>query len=257
MIAGEWGSDYTPIAPLIVDDFESYADTTAMEVKWSDRFAGPTGCGNILTLLTDANDCHQGTKALQWDYDLSCIFATGTCEILYDANSSPIDLSQYDEMSVWLKRHTDNSQEYLFYVQYLNAYPDTNGVVTGEKWIYKKDGSTWSEPNEWTELVIDLHDLRYMPYSESLGYDELSDINDVRGIVFGVYSSLHNEDVGDMDEGTIDIDDIELRVVPPCPVQLEGDTNNDCDVDIEDLAALVDTWLDCTDPYEEGCVDVR
>ena len=37
----------------------------------------------------------------------------------------------------------------------------------------------------------------------------------------------------------------------------ERDVNKDCYVDLGDLAMLAQSWLDCTQPYGDGCVDLR
>ncbi|HOL31430.1 MAG TPA: hypothetical protein PK052_05550 [Anaerohalosphaeraceae bacterium] len=36
-----------------------------------------------------------------------------------------------------------------------------------------------------------------------------------------------------------------------------GDFNRDCKVDVADLSEMAAAWLDCTNPYDTGCVDLR
>jgi len=36
---------------------------------------------------------------------------------------------------------------------------------------------------------------------------------------------------------------------------LPGDTNEDCRVNLSDVAGLANEWLNCTEPHEEGCIE--
>lgn len=36
---------------------------------------------------------------------------------------------------------------------------------------------------------------------------------------------------------------------------LPADTNEDCQVDLGDVAEVADKWLDCTEPHDEGCIE--
>ena len=38
---------------------------------------------------------------------------------------------------------------------------------------------------------------------------------------------------------------------------LWADFDEDCDVDISDLSQLAADWLDCSRPYDPGCIDLR
>lgn len=38
---------------------------------------------------------------------------------------------------------------------------------------------------------------------------------------------------------------------------LWADFDEDCDVDLADLSEMAQAWLDCTNPYDPGCVDLR
>lgn len=253
-VAADWQIDnFIPGSENAVNDFEDYASQAELDSNWSSYY-NQTG-NSELNLITDPAKAHSGSQAIQWDYDLTTVPVNGgMSEIVYELDS-PVNLSEYNQFSLWMYRQGENSQEYILYVKFLDGAGNTNDNISGEKWITIEEGSTYGDPNEWVEWNIDLHDLHYeQSTGVSNGYDELSDITDVRALVFGTYSGSIG---GEMGSGTITFDDFKLAVLPVCTAPLNGDVNTDCKVDITDLNMLANEWIDCTEPYLEDCLNLN
>ncbi|MCE5340449.1 MAG: hypothetical protein LLF92_04900 [Planctomycetaceae bacterium] len=224
------------VTETTLQDFESYNDETFAN-SWEAYYNSTHP--SSLVLLTDPAYAQTGQKAAQWSYDLSGALADGKCEVLYTLDA-PVDLSQYDEIKVWIKRHAGNSDEHLFYIKFLN----NGGMlanIAGESLVY--DGATISNPDVWTEWTVDLHNLNY-DYASGNGYNSLEDITSMSHILFGIWSS---STLGDMGSGVIDLDEISLGVF------LSGDLDKNGKIDFADIANFSDMWLDCTDPQLSGC----
>lgn len=224
-LAGQWlDDDFLPMSPdNSLEDFESYADQSGLESVWSigSGFYPETGTSTV-SLITDPAQVHGGSKALRWTYDN--LVAGGAYSEFNTALTTPIDLTQYDEMHVWLNRHAGNSLEDILYVKFLSSF-DQSGIEA-EAWIEASNGSTRT-PTGWTKWVIDLNNL-------TTGTKD--NLNNVVGYFFGTW--------GQSGTGTIDFDDIVLvDTITDCGTNPPAsDLNGDCVVNLEDFAMLAINW---------------
>jgi len=228
LLAGNWLLDTTPNNST-VDDFESYTatgpGTGTLLNSWTEFPEAPGQ--SMMTLLTQPADAQGGDQAMRWEYDV----ASGQwAEIVWVAGS-PVNLSLYDEMRFWVKRHAGNSEASLLYVKFLEG--TSTSEIAAEWYLSQADGSTYADPNEWVELVVDLNNLNFGG-TAALGYTELSQITAVEQIMIGCY---HQTTAG---TGTIDVDDV--RLLGPTVIVKE-DINGDFHVNLLDFALLAEDWL--------------
>lgn len=213
------------VSQVGIENFESYATTSALLSSWEIDFFAPGS--STLQLIDVPADAYQGSKAMRWEYDVGGGGQWAEIELVLE---SELDLSQYDQMRLRIKKHTDNSMENLLYVKFLD-----NWSITGESWIERVDGSTYYPINEWDEWVVDLHNLT----AWKNGYSELAELTSIDQIMFGCAgSSLEGGD----GTGTIDFDEIVL-IQRPCSAYPEGDINLDCKVNFTDFAIMAEKWL--------------
>jgi hypothetical protein len=122
---------------------------------------------------------------------------------------------------------------------------ETGNVASVNQWnnaeCWVEDDMMYAKINDHVESVI-------MPGLLSFPDDETR----YEGITIGAGYD------GDRRWTSAYIDNIELYSLDVCGSwgYLPTDFNEDCVVDIEDLAVLVESWLVCTDPQVEGCVDL-
>lgn len=243
VLAEEWLNDYTatPFDANDVEngDFESYSASTPVETNWEEfYYAGYLGStsSSEIALITDPANAHSGSQALTWHYDSADTSGNNAnfTEILYYFDTPIKNLSDYDQMRVWIKRHSGNSQENLLYVKFFDYGYDI-GNIAAEAWLVKSEGSTYANPDEWYEWIIDLEG---MMFKTGNGYMNTGDILDLSAILFGV-----SDDEGTGGTGTIDIDDIVLVKLATCSEQKAQDLNNDCVIDLADVAIFIEGWL--------------
>ncbi|MFI4912512.1 MAG: LamG-like jellyroll fold domain-containing protein [Sedimentisphaeraceae bacterium JB056] len=233
-----WLGDTTDVAAtesMMEDgDFESYADQAALESDWADNglaaSAGATTSSTV-TLLTNPADTFSGSKAMRWTYD--CVDTSGSAihftELIYTLGSS-LNLSQYDQMILWIKPHVGNSLEDAMYIKFLDG--GTSSIDAKAFAIRERlNGSTSQVAGQWQQWVIDLNNLLY----NVDGIDDLSQLTDIRGLYLGCYSGAG--------QGVIDIDDITLVSNSQCSMSVEADINGDCIVDLDDYSTLASDWL--------------
>lgn len=215
---------------LVVDNFESYANQTALDANWSMITGSEPNRGTgSLTLLTNPGDVYEGSRALRFDYNDTSHGEPNTrtefCRFF-----SPIDINEYDELRVWIKRHGGNSEENILYFKLYNG-DTTPEFIQLQHHLHWVDGSTYADPNQWVEWVAD---LRENPDTEFLnGAYSIKGFASMRGIIFGCESSAEHPG----GKGTIDFDRIEFINYP------EGDLNKDGKVNFADFVQLAINWL--------------
>ncbi len=231
VMASQWlNNDFQALLPDVgMDDFEGYANQAALDLVWTETSGTyPSTGSQTITLITDPGQTHSGSKAVRWDYDNS-----GSVLVITEFNTvlgAGIDLTQYNEMHVWMNRHAGNSLEDIFYIKFYNG-TIAQGSIKAESWIDDPDGSTQS-PTGWTKWIIDL---------DNLTRGTKADLDNVVGYFFG---AVGQAGIG-YGSGTIDFDDIVLvNSIPNCgsskPVM---DLNDDCIVSLGDFAVLAKFWV--------------
>jgi hypothetical protein len=220
--------------PFVTDNFENYNSFDNLAYVWDYEPPWAPGTSTI-SLITDAGSAHSGSKAMSWQYDVT---TNGIGELWAEIDSwnmTPVNVSLFDELHVWVNRHPGNSTESIFYLKFYQGGTDAENVAA-DAHIPDTEGSS-SSPTGWTEWVINLHkDLIYF----HAGYSKLSDLDDVRCILFGVDSKPGH--IGGT--GTIDIDDmVFVDYTPSCASNPAGDLNSDCIVNFEDIAVFAVNWM--------------
>jgi hypothetical protein len=239
LMAGAW-LDTSVTVPATVADFEKgtfeeYANQAALDAYWSDfgeSAAGGSTAMSTATLLTDPADARSGSQALRWQYNTNDFSGgNGTYTDLVFALDNPIDLTQYDYMSLWLKRAAGNALQSGLYVKFLNGGTGFADAAASSEFITAQQGSTAQPADVWDNWLIDLNNLYYIQ-------SEPIPLTDVRGILIGCWDSDGNQGIG-----TIDIDDIELINARQCSGMIDADINGDCVVDMNDYSELAQSWL--------------
>lgn len=229
-MASDWlDNSFLPLlSDNALDNFEGYANQAAMENVWSlTSGTYPSSGSQTITLITNPAQAHSGSKALRWAYNNS-----GTGTIWSEFNTVlavPVDLTQYNEMHVWVNRQPGNSLEDIFYIKFYNGSV-AQSSVKAESWIDDPEGSTQT-PTGWTKWVIDLDNL-------TLG--SKADLDNVVGYFFG---AVGQAGIG-YGSGTIDFDDIVLvNTIPNCGTTPTWDLSGDCQVNLDDFVILGQSWM--------------
>ncbi|AQQ69893.1 hypothetical protein SMSP2_00227 [Limihaloglobus sulfuriphilus] len=230
-------NDLQPLlSDVETDDFESYASQGDMEVWWGLTSGSyPSRGTSTITLLTNPADAYEGNNALRWEYDNSGVETESWTEF-NRILANPVDLSQYNEMRIWVNRHIGNSQERLLYLKfYQESIVESN--ILAEAQLDVSQGSTF-EPIGWNQIVIPLNneDLIF-----TRGASSMEDLSNVVGFFFGV---VGDENTG-KGSGTIDIDDISfVNTDPNCGGNPPAwDLDGNCAVDFGDFAIMAANWL--------------
>ncbi len=220
MIVSDWLTDNTAVAGAssMLEDFESGIS------DWS-LYYNSTAPSTITALTSGAAE---GSGGLKWDYDVTTSVGLVYAEILY-ALDTPVNLSQYDRVNIKVKRYLTNSDESSVYIKFLDGGL-TNANLSGKTYL---PGDTIASNEQWQIWSIDLHNLNYSDGGTT--YTKLSDITNVRGIMFGV--------IGNAGTGTIEMDAIELATTPECSAAIDTDLNGDCVVNLLDYAIVASNWL--------------
>jgi hypothetical protein len=221
-LADDWLADNTgDIVTTVVEDFESYANTSEMLNNWSVFNASHP---STMTLFGTGGP--DNSKILEWDY--FCGTGYNWPEIVFDIGHS-IDLTQYDQFSIWVKTYLGNSTEDKLYVKFM-CDGLTADNVGGEYWF---PGSTSGNPGEWIQYTVNMHDLVYMQYNNSI--DRLEDMTNCLGVMLGC---VGNSGSG----GTIDFDG--LNLVNFSGAAPEADINADWKVNFSDFAIFAEHWME-------------
>ncbi len=220
MIVSDWLTDNTAVAGAssMLEDLEAGLS------DWS-LYYNSTAPSTITALTSGAA---QGSGALKWDYDVTTSVGNVYAEILYTLDT-PVNLSQYDRVNIKVKRYLTNSSESSVYVKFLDGGL-TNANLSGKTYL---PGATVASDEQWQIWTIDLHNLNYSDGGTT--YTKLSDITNVQGIMFGV--------IGNAGTGTIEMDAIELAMMPECSAAIDTDLNGDCVVNLLDYAIVASNWL--------------
>jgi hypothetical protein len=203
-----------------------------MEAFWGTSSGSYADRGiSTITLLTNPADVHSGSKALRWTYDNTTSSYTRVWSEFNMLLASPLDLSKFAQMRIWVNRHPSNSQEELMYLKFYNGAVDSAHIMASCEVLTQANGSTYS-PTGWAEWVINLGSLTF-----SNGAASVADLTNVQGFFFGAVGDVATSGKG---TGTIDFDDISLTgcLTPPT-----WDLNGDCVVNFMDCEKFVESWL--------------
>lgn len=211
-------------AVITVDDFESYGSVSALDGYWSIHESQTYSGTGTLDLTSSA---YEGSQALVWNYSLPVTESGGNYTSIVYQLASVTDLSGFDGASLYVNRHSGNSEEGLLFAKFF----DSSGEILAESWAY----TTSTPADQWDKWILDFDNL----LGESgVGSVDKSVLSNVASVMIGCGSGSNDER-----SGVIDIDDIVVYSLPVCGESINGDIDNDCNVDIEDYAIFASDWV--------------
>ncbi len=201
---------FTVASYSLIDDFEKYADTTALSASWSN---GATGA----TLSLAATGGHDKAKTMKFD------FSNSGAPYYSEAQIASID---YDwtiagvlAIDIWYKGSAANAAEQMYV-----ALEDNNSNPVA---VILNDDPNAAKAADWNVWRIKLSDFTGV------------NLANVKKFYIGFGSRTSPASGG---AGTVYFDDIRLypsRCITPPSVDL----NNDCVVDFKDFAVIAANWL--------------
>jgi hypothetical protein len=203
---------------LPVDDFESYADDAAIQSKWVHNIAG-----GYKYVFVDTGTVNQGAKSMRFEFqnqyapyltEASCTFAAAQ------------DWTRYGAKALSL------------------AFRGANANVEQPMFIRLEDaaGKTATVPHPYTYAV------RSDPWQQwDIALEQFSGVNmaAIKKITIGVGSGTDSGQALE-DRDAVYIDNIRLcpaRCFNVNQLNLTGDLDGDCVVDLKDLAIMGEGWL--------------
>lgn len=143
-------------ADLLVEDFESYADTAALTGVWVER--NPA----VVTLSLEMAEAKDGTKSMVLDYNCHNTPYWSEAYTIFDAN---VDWSAYNTLNIWLKgyigdvpgREPNQSLENMYIVLYKPKAEYPNPVDNSQLEMQGKTGAyRATKIADWTLLRFNL-----------------------------------------------------------------------------------------------------
>ena len=193
----------------LVDDFEKYADSTAMLASWS---AGATGA--TLSLVTTGG--HDKAKTMKFDYN------NGSAPLYSEAQLADIDsdwaVAGVLAIDIWYKGAAGNAAEPMY-----AALEDNNSNPVA---IVVNSDSAAAQAENWQVWRIKLSDFTAV------------NLANVKKFYLGFGSRTSPASGG---SGTVYFDDIRLHPTR-CIDKSAGDFNNDCVVDFRDFVIIAENW---------------
>lgn len=206
---------------LAVDDFESYANDAAIRVNWVDSI--PV----YEYVFLEASRIHSGAKAMRLEYQNQyepyITEATRTFAAAQDWTTNNNDVNA---LSLFFRGIAANVEQ-VMYVKLEDAFGTSYKVVHPYK--------SAVESESWYEWTIDLKDFS----------DANVKLAAIKKITIGVGDGSNSGQSG-VTVDMIYIDDITLcpcRCFNPEKLDLRGDLDGNCKVNLEDLAVMANGWL--------------
>jgi hypothetical protein len=209
---------FTTVQCQPVDDFESYANDAAIESAWVHNIGGA-----YHYVFLDTGTVSQGAKSMRFEYqnqyDPFLTAATRTF-------SSPQDWTRNGVKALSLAfRGDDANVEQPMFLRVEDAAGKT-AVVT-HPYTYAVESEPW---RQW-----------------DIALEEFGGVNlaAIKKITIGIGNGTNSGQAAE-DRDVVYIDDIRLcpaRCFNVGQVDLSGDVNGDCVIDVRDLAIIAETWL--------------
>jgi hypothetical protein len=199
-VVEEWLTDYELTDPYTgFFLIESFDDVTDWQWIWN---GGSAYGSQSVSAVADPSGERAGT-VVRYNYDNR---GPDGSDVALPLEAGTVNLSQYDQMTLWYKCAPGNSLETKLYLNIIcdNNDEDPTNDSSAQIQIRDSAGSTQSpSPGEWLQWTINLRtDLIYGQYSTN-GDASLSDITDFNRLLIGSWS-------GSGGTGTIYFDKLEL-----------------------------------------------
>jgi hypothetical protein len=210
---------------LPVDDFESYANDAAIESKWPHNIPPHPTQGPYHYIFLETTNVRQGAKAMRFEYqnqyDPYLTEATRTLDSVQDWTANGVKA-----LSLTF-RGEDSNVEQLFYIRLEDSAGKTGKVDHPYRYAVQSE--------QWQEWDIALEQFA------GAGVNLAA----VKKITIGFGDGTKSDQALE-DRDVVYIDNVRL-----CParcfnveqVNLTGDVNGDCVVDLRDLAIMAEGWL--------------
>jgi hypothetical protein len=214
-----WSFTTAPCAAL--DDFESYANNTAIETVWPHNIL-PEGAYHYVFLET--SKVHSGVKAMRFEYQNQ---ATPFFTLTSRTFEQPRDWSGNRNGLSLFFRGEPNNVDQVMYIELQDA--TGNKAKVEHPYTYACQADTWYE---WNIAL-----QRFATGGVNLAA--------VKKLSIGMGNGTNSgQPVDDVD--TIYIDDLSLcpaRCFNSGQLDLRADANGDCVIDFEDFAVMAAGWL--------------
>jgi len=206
---------------LAVDDFESYADHAAIAAKWVDNFPDP----GLDYVFLETSRIHSGAKAMRLEYQNQFApYITEATRTFAAAQDWTANNNNVKALSLFFRGRAANVEQ-VMYVKLEDA------VGTSYKVVHPYKSAVESE--SWYEWTIDLKDFSGVSLAA------------IKKITIGVGDGSNSGQSGNSSD-MIYIDDVTLcpcRCFNPEKLDLRGDLDGNCKVNLEDLAVMANGWL--------------
>jgi hypothetical protein len=211
---------FTTSPCMVIDDFESYNSDAEIAAKWVDNIAG------FDYVFLETSNVNTGSKAMRLEcqnqYAPYYTEATNTFASTQDWNAAGVKA-----LSLFFRGRDDNVEQAL-YVKVEDLNGSSQKVVHPYKYAV--------ESNIYREWTIALSDFSNAGVNLAI----------VKKLTIGVGDGINSSGQAEGDRDYLYIDDV--RLCPPrCfnsgQLDLRGDVNGDCQIDLEDLAGMAAGWL--------------
>jgi len=209
---------------LAVDDFESYADNAAIAAKWPHNIPHIPPYDYV---FLETSNVQQGAKSMRFEYQNQ--FDPYLTEATYTFAAAQ-DWTKYGIKGLSLAfRGVNENVEQLMRVRLEDASGKSAAVA--HPYTYAVESDTWTQ---W--------DIALEQFS-SAGVNLAA----VKKIAIGFGNGTNSgQDLASKDRDVVYIDDLRLcpaRCFNVDQLDLSGDINGDCVVDLKDLAIMGEGWL--------------
>jgi hypothetical protein len=205
---------------LIVDDFDSYANSTALYEVWTDYWTN----GTRAELFPETDIVRDG-NSLSYEYGNSSSPYYSETEAQIDNLQVTSDWTEYGAkaLTLWFYGTGDNDTEQMYL-----ALEDSSGNLA----VIPYDGDANDlKKTIWQQWNIDLQDFNDV---------NNVDLSNVDSIYIG-FGDRYNPQAGG--GGTVYFDDIRLYLPRCIPEYVKADFSADCIVNLDDLEILATDWL--------------
>lgn len=216
---------FTTIDSSIVDDFESYTTDYNLRETWDPNMPGASAPDPNSLNYVETVTVQQGAKAMRIEYGNQIAPAMRQFTRTF-ATPQDWTVDGIKALTLAFRGQTENAQQ-SFYIILEDDQQTAASVPIGD--------SCSVQANGWNDAYLDL----------DLFAAQSVDLSAVKKIVIGIGDgTLSTQPEGDID--TIYIDNIRLHQ-PKCfnssGLNLAGDANRDCTVNLQDFALMAAGWL--------------
>jgi hypothetical protein len=229
---------------LTIDDMEDYTGSWAgegdhpLDEGWADYYANGTNATITLQTSSPVRD----KQSMEYAYDNAYLHSLGYCSEAQSLELDPTDWTAFDLNLLSLRFYGDPGND---------AAGDANQMyvsVIDDDGLYAELRYGDNENEDMNDIKIAAWQRWDMPlayFSDSNFAAVANDVNlaDVNTLVIG-FGERNGSQAGG--SGYVYFDDIRLYLSTcrPDKIQPEGDLNNDCAVDFEDVGIMADEWLE-------------